>query len=286
MHRPEAPAYFLGSKDAPDFPYAAAYAEKSHVDLRIVPFDPQQDATLPQIDDVVAASESFEPAVVRGAVCSHVLSQAIHRDGFRVALCGEGADELFAGYVPLEWAFAQGEEQGRSVRDQALGNMHSIVLQRVDRCAMKFMLEVREPFLDPRVARYALELRGDALVGTVNGLPRGKQPLRSLYNLHPHQLPASIRDRRKVLFDEGAGLDSGGAVSAWARTFEDAITDRDFHDGCRAFEPFGIRSKEELFCIRALARAMDISRVPHLRARPDIQLPAGVEQAMRDAHAI
>ena len=29
-------------------------------------------------------------------------------DGYRVALCGEGADELFCGYAPLELAFSQG----------------------------------------------------------------------------------------------------------------------------------------------------------------------------------
>jgi hypothetical protein len=148
------------------------------------------------------------------------------------------------------------------------------------------MLEVREPFLDPTIARYALNLRGDALVETVHGFPRGKKPLRALYDLYPDRLPTSIRDRSKVLFDDGAGLGAGAAASEWTNAFEDAITDDEFRDGCQAFEAFGIHSKEELFCIRALARTMDISRVPHLRARMNIQLPAGVEQALRKARLI
>ena len=40
----------------------------------------------------------------------------MHQDGFRVALCGEGADELFCGYPPLELAFHDGDAEGRAIR--------------------------------------------------------------------------------------------------------------------------------------------------------------------------
>ncbi|MGN6516322.1 MAG: asparagine synthetase B family protein [Rhizomicrobium sp.] len=283
-HRPDAPGYFLGAEDAPDFRYVSEYARVSGIDLRLVPFAPESSATLARIGEVVAVSESFEPAVIRGAVCSHILSEAIHRDGFRVSLCGEGADELFAGYVPIEWAFACGQEQGRIVRDQCLEQMHAIVLQRVDRCSMRFTLETREPFLDPRVARYALDLRGDVLVDVTGAVPRGKQPLRALYDLYPGQLPASIRDRTKVLFDEGAGLDLDRPH--WANLFEEMVSDREFRDGRRQYEAYGIQTKEELIYLRALAGSMDIGRVPHLRGRLYLDLPPGVEAAMRNAGVI
>ena len=45
------------------------------------------------IGHVVEVAESFEPNLVRGAVCSLLAAEQMHRDGFRVALCGEGADE-------------------------------------------------------------------------------------------------------------------------------------------------------------------------------------------------
>ena len=57
------------------------------------------------IDEVVDVTESFEPNLIRGAVCSLKAARRMHEDGFRVALCGEGADELFCGYPPLEVAF-------------------------------------------------------------------------------------------------------------------------------------------------------------------------------------
>lgn len=284
-HRPDAPGYFLGSETAPDFRYVADYARLSGIDLRTVPFEPASQETLAHIPDVVTTSESFEPPVIRGAICSYILSEAIHRDGFRVALCGEGADELFAGYVPIEWGFAKGADEGRNIRDQCIAQMHSLVLQRLDRCSMRFTLEAREPFLDPRVARYAFDLTGDALVNTASEAPVGKQPLRALYDLYPEQLPLSIRDRKKVLFDEGAGLDLQGD-SGWLRFFEDAISDKDLRDGRDQYEAYGIRTKEELYYFRALAASMDVSRVPHLRARIYLHLPDGVEKSMQMAGAI
>ena len=103
--QPKAPGYFVGGETAPDYRYAAEYADRTGFDLRIVPFDPNSDETFALIDEVVAVSESFEPNLVRGAVCSLAVAESIHKDGIRVALCGEGADELFCGYPPLEIAF-------------------------------------------------------------------------------------------------------------------------------------------------------------------------------------
>ena len=136
----------------------------------------------------------------------------MHRDGFRVALCGEGADELFCGYPPrIEVAFHQSDADGRLIRDECLDLMHRVSLQRVDRCSMRHQVETREPFLDPSVVKYALNIDAAAMVREVDGLPRGKAALRDVYDLYPDTLPSSIRDRTKVPFGEGAGLDMSPA---------------------------------------------------------------------------
>ena len=265
--RPEAPGYFVGSVHAPDFRYAADYAAQTGFDLRIVPFDPDSDAVFDTIGHVVEVTESFEPNLVRGAICSLMAAQRMHEDGFRVALCGEGADELFCGYAPLELAFGEGNENAGAVRDECLDLMHRISLQRVDRCTMRHQVETREPFLDPAVFNYALGLKASALVRDVNGIPTGKMALREIYDLYPGQLPASIRDRGKTPFGEGAGLDVSPLDSAWKRRFEAAISDRDLRDGQREFAAFNIQTKEELFYLRKLAQTIDVNRVPHLRDR-------------------
>ncbi len=271
--RPETPGYFLGDRGAPDYEYAARYADQTGLDFRLVPFSPHGAETAALIDDVVAVTEAFEPSVVRSGLCSFLVASAIHADGFRVALCGEGADELFCGYRPLELAFAEGREFGDPVRDQCLSLMHRTCLQRVDRGSMHFQIETREPFLDPSIVRYAMALDATTLVKEVHGEPMGKMPLRQLYDLYPDQLPRLIRDRQKIPFNEGAGFDVSQNESPWLTLAETTISDSELTDGRREFAPFGVSTKEELLYIRKLAQHMDILRVPHLRGRATIRFP-------------
>lgn len=274
--RADIPAYFLGGEAAPDFQYAAAYAEASGADLRTISFIEGDEEIFRLIDPVVAAVESFEPNVVRGALCSSLISKKMHEDGFRVALCGEGADELFGGYVPLEYGFWESREAGRGIRQECLDIMHRTCLQRVDRMSMRHQLEVREPFLDVAVAAHCLDLDPSALVHCIDQRPVGKIPLRDLYNLYPGELPNLIRDRRKVPFDEGAGLDFGAEGTGLTQRFEDAISETEFADGKREFVNFDIQTKEELYYIRRLSEVIDVGRVPHLRDRARISLPAAM----------
>lgn len=269
--RPEMPAYIAVGSNAPDRIYAERYAELTGLDLHEVSVDVRSDSTFSLIEAVVDAVEAFEPAVIRPSVYTYRISQRIHDDGFRVALCGEGADELFAGYEPLETAFTQANTAGSGMRRQCLGMMHRANLQRVDRCSMRFQLEIREPFLDQSLVAFATGLDRSALLErTVDALV-GKAPLRNLYDLYPSQLPTFIRDRRKALFHEGAG--ASVEQSGWLDLFEAALSDADFRDGQRQFADFSIATKEELFCVRALAAKMDVKRVPHLRGRLRLDLP-------------
>ena len=268
---PAMPGYIAVGRNAPDHVYAKRYADETGLDLREVAVEAHCARTLPLIETVVDAVETFEPAVIRPSLHTYLLSERIHQDGFRVALCGEGADELFAGYEPLEYAFMQTNDLGRSVQKQCLGMMHRANLQRVDRCSMRFQLEIREPFLDQSVVGYASKLDESALLKQAGVAPVGKAPLRALYDLYPSELPTIIRDRQKMLFHEGAGADAEG--SGWLDLFEAALSDAELRDGQREFSDFKIANKEELFFLRILAARMDVQRVPHLRGRLRLDMP-------------
>jgi len=279
-HQPDMPGYIIASRDAPDIRYARHYADMTGLDMREIPFEARNAETLPLLETVVGVAEAFEPAIVRPALYGYLISRRIHQDGYRVALCGEGADELFAGYGPLEHVFAQSNALGRNVQEQCLSMMHRANLQRVDRCSMRFELEIREPFLDLALVDYACGLDAGALLKTIDGLPRGKQPLRAIYDLYPDVLPAMIRDRRKIQFDEGAGIASEEA--GWSALFENAVSDAELEDGKKEFAAFEIASKEELFYLRALSHGMDITRASHLKSRTRLYVPENT-QAMPDA---
>ena len=194
-------------------------------------------------------------------------------DGFRVALCGEGADELFAGYVPLELAFDQDPALGETVRSQCLSSMHRTNLQRLDRCTMRFALEMREPFLDGGVVGHALGLDAADLVDRRDGLVFGKRPLRALYDLYPDRLPAMIRDRRKQPFNEGTGFDASQTRSPWRDMAEQAVSDADLREAARTFPGHVIDDKEDFYYLRLLSKSLDVNRVPHLKFRTKLHLP-------------
>ena len=116
--------------------------------------------------------------------------------------------KLYCGYVPLELTFAEGLLVAALVRDQCVSMLHRSALQRTDRCTMQFQLEARAPFLNRAIVEHAYSLSSAALVGPIKASPRGKQPLRELYNLYPDALPPEIGERRKIPLNEGSGLDS------------------------------------------------------------------------------
>jgi asparagine synthase (glutamine-hydrolysing) len=259
---PAMPGYVVVGGDSPDLAFARHYADQTGLDLREVHVDVEARAILPQIETAVRTVEAFEPAIIRHSIYNYAAAKRIHQDGFRVALCGEGADELFAGYEPLEQAFTQGSELGGFVQTQCLAMMHRANLQRVDRCAMRFEIEMREPFLDQAVVTYARQLDRSALIGKRDNPLVGKAALRAIYDLYPDRLPSVIRDRKKLLFDEGAG-----GASVWPDVFESIMSDADFLDGQHEFAGYGLETKEELFLLRTLASSMAVDRVPHLRRR-------------------
>ena len=201
------------------------------------------------------------------------LFERIHADGFRVALSGEGADELFAGYVPLEIAFAHGRDSGDFVRGQTLANMSRTNLQRLDRTSMKFQIEAREPLLDSSLAAYALSLDAGALVGGGGAGVSGKRPLRELFALYPDQLPTAIARRRKVALHVGSGLDTSQNASPWIDFAEAEVSDAEFAQAKCEFALYQPTSKEEALSLRLLSQSLDLKRVPHLAARPFLRFP-------------
>lgn len=270
-HRSDIPGYIAVGSTAPDYSFAKVYADRTGLDLREIDLESQCDDRLSLIDMIVNTVETFEPAVIRPSLHTYLVAKRIHEDGFRVALCGEGADELFAGYEPLELAFSRTTDLGRRVQQQCLGMMHRANLQRVDRCSMRFQLEIREPFLDLSVVAYANGLDRSGLVRQAGDVATGKAALRALYDLYPAELPTVIRDRQKLPFNEGAEGDV--AASGWLDLFEAALSDADFRDGQAEFAEFEIATKEELFFMRILADSMDVRRVPHLRGRLRLHMP-------------
>lgn len=103
---------------------------------------------------VVRAVESTDPLAVSIALPLFILAERARRDGYRVLLSGQGADELFGGYARHEAAAREGRLAEALARD--LGRIAEANLERDDAATMAHGVELRVPFLSRDVVGAAL----------------------------------------------------------------------------------------------------------------------------------
>lgn len=261
--------FYIGNPDGADYRYAKLYCESTGADVEFLP------SALPDvlncIPQTVAAVETFEPNQVRGGCLTYLLSKAISEAGYRVALCGEGADELFCGYPELQitdTALSQEavDSQIRASRDHWLDYLHRTQLQRVDRCAMRHQLEVRVPFLDAKIVALSERLPLAHMV-VPNSIERNQNKivLRKVYDLHP-DIPAEFSSRSKIVFTEGSGLGTNDPLKSPFYTFTLArAANRPLHSTSGEIQ---FRTQEERYYWELLERSVATSRMPFLHDRP------------------
>jgi asparagine synthase (glutamine-hydrolysing) len=238
--------YAVGvSLEAPDVCAARCVARQLNVPFRPVIVD--EASLLGSIPKVVACIESFEPNHIRGGTLSYALARAVHEDGIKVALCGEGADELLAGYPEFQEYLGRQdwETQVQGEVKRFTEELHKTQLQRVDRTNMAFAVEVRVPFLDLDFASFALSLPPQhKLRNGANGTPTAKWVLREAYR---GLLPDGIVGRRKIVLSEGAGVGDNGPRGPFFEFGARKIDEADFEDLKRSHPEFRLQSKEEAY---------------------------------------
>ena len=188
------------------------------------------------LPEVIYRLESFDCALVRSAIPNYMLAKHTS-DHVKVALSGEGADELFAGYEYLR-RFDLDALNGELL--EITNALHNTNLQRCDRMSMAHGLEVRVPFLDMATVTYAFQL--PVALKQRRDEQHSKWILRKAAE---RVLPAHVAWRAKTKFAVGSGL--GDALGRLADT---QISDAAFQREREISDGFLLRSKEELFYYR------------------------------------
>ena len=186
-----------------------------------------------ELPRVIYHLESYDAALIRSAVPCFFLSK-LAKSHVKVALTGEGADEVFAGYDHFEKFWDPAKLHEECVR--LLFGLHGMNLQRVDRMTMAHGLEGRVPFLDVDFLEWAMSLDPRLKLR-----PAGVLEKRLLRRAFEGRLPAEILKRPKQEFSRGSGADA--VLGEYA---ERSISDRDL---VRARDKFQIdppTTKEEL----------------------------------------
>ena len=193
-------AFILGKSGSPDYNAAIRLCKEKKYKYRVV--YPAVDYEK-EIDQIVYHLESYEAQVIRQCFALDILSKAIVRAGFRIALTGDAADEIFAGYNQFSSLKDDHINQGCLIMTEDLEKGHN---QRLDRMSMKHTLEIRAPLFDTKVVDYSMKIDGRLKIKKENHQIITKFILRKVSE---EFLPNYITWRYKIAFSNGAGMNVG-----------------------------------------------------------------------------
>ena len=172
--------YAVGAEGSKDVE-AAIYASKFlNLDLEIC--EVTEDKIREALPDVVKAIGDDKLMKVGVGLTTYFATEMVAHDGLKVAISGQGADELFGGYKRYLKSFVDGTLNYDLRMD--MSNMYHVNLERDDACSMLNSVELRLPFLDK------------ALVELVLNIPDNKK----IVSMHDDMRKSILR---KLAFEEG-----------------------------------------------------------------------------------
>lgn len=147
--------------------------------------------------------ETYDVTSIRASTPMYFLSKAISEKGIKVVLSGEGADEIFGGYLYFKNAPSPHEFQKETIR--RVRRLSTADCLRADKSTMAHGLEARVPFLDKSFLQTAMEIDpGYKIPETYQGIE--KYILRKAFDTpdDPY-LPDEVLWRQKEQFSDGVG---------------------------------------------------------------------------------
>mmetsp|Transcript_20905 Transcript_20905/g.31162 ORF Transcript_20905/g.31162 Transcript_20905/m.31162 type:complete len:1174 (-) Transcript_20905:78-3599(-) len=243
--------YTVGMENSPDVMASKAMVDalggEKHVQHNIRSFTP--DEVFDLIPKIVYHMETYEAELIRSAIPNWLLAERAAQD-VKMVLTGEGADELFAGYLYFQDAPSPRHAQNELRR--IYGMLGNINLHRTDRMTMAHGLEARVPFLDTEFTRLAMSIDParkmvDREAVMTNSRGREKTFLRELFegpNDNGHSIPRPVLWRAKAMQCEGVGEDW---VSILQRKVSSLVSDAEMADAHITYPVNTPHTKEELY---------------------------------------
>jgi len=232
---PEIHTVCVGTEESEDLKMARIVAEHLGADHREKTFDTEDMVDV--LERVVYFAESFDFPLIRSCI-PNFLAASMFLNKHIPTLCGEGGDEIFAGYDHL--TKIRSGPRLHEERRNLLRTGHKTGFQRVDRMTSSASLDGRMPLMSHSIVDFGLGLGRRELIGKTP--ERSKLILRSAFR---DILPESIVWRRKRKFSDGAG-----SIRSLVLVAEQTITDREFEKETRDLPKGRVRTKEELLYFR------------------------------------
>lgn len=205
---PRLHSFAVGLKGAPDLAAARKVAEHIGTVHHEIHYTVQEG--LDAIRDVIYFTETYDVTTVRASTPMYLLARVIKSMGIKMVLSGEGADEIFGGYLYFHKAPDARAFHEETVRK--LSKLHLYDCLRANKALSAWGVEGRVPFLDTAFLDVAMRLNpADKMAG------HGKIEKWVLRKAFEDMLPAEVAWRQKEQFSDGVGyswIDSLKAITS------------------------------------------------------------------------
>lgn len=185
--------FSIGMEGSEDLKYSRIVANHFNTNHTEVVFSPREGFEC--IPEVIKDLETYDITTIRASVGMWLLSKYISENtDYKVVFSGEGADELYMGY--LYFHFAENSEIAKEESLRLVKELYKYDVLRTDRSISSHGLEARVPFLDKKFVDLTLSIPGDKLV------PRNSMEKYILRKSFDGELPDEILWRRKDGFSD------------------------------------------------------------------------------------
>ncbi len=230
--------------DAPDAVAARAVAGFLGTEHHEVHFTIEQGIAI--LDKLVWHLETYDVTSIRASTPMYFLSKAITDMGIKVVLSGEGADEIFGGYLYFRNAPTAADFQKETI--ERVQKLFTADLLRADKSTMAHGLEARVPFLDKAFLELAMKIKPEEKQPkTYNGVE--KYILRKAFDTpkDPY-LPTEVLWRQKEQFSDGVGYNWIDTLIEYCAT---QVTDVELDSAEERF-PYNTPATKEAYFYRTL----------------------------------
>lgn len=230
--------------DAPDVEAARRVAEFLGNEHQEVHFTIEQGIAI--LDKLIWHLETYDVTSIRASTPMYFLSEAIAKTEIKVILSGEGADEIFGGYLYFRNAPTSDDFQSETI--ERVQKLFTADLLRADKSTMAHGLEARVPFLDKEFLELAMKIvPGEKQPKTYHGIE--KYILREAFNTQEQPyLPDEVLWRQKEQFSDGVGY---SWIDALIDYCNEKVTDEELEKAIERF-PYNTPTTKEAYYYRSV----------------------------------
>ena len=193
---PQLHSFSVGLEGSPDLAAARKVADHIGTIHHEIQFTIQEG--LDAIKDVIYNLETYDITTIRASTPMYLMARVIKSMGIKMVLSGEGADELFGGYLYFHKAPSPKDFHEETVRK--LKKLHQYDCLRANKSLASWGIEGRVPFLDKEFMDVAMRINPKDKM--INGERMEKWVVRKAFESY---LPESVAWRQKEQFSDGVG---------------------------------------------------------------------------------